>query len=373
MPMIVTRRRLAAFGCTLVLFAAVCCLAGARLLVAVNRGDLAAYLPYGAIAVMRSELHGTGSDAQSDGVLAALQTSPLIASALNALELRASAEKVPDQSRGARFLLLAGRLGWRDISVQRKLYNMAVSASDFGKAVEHADAIMRVAGSQEDLDNSLRVAANVAAFRTALLPYFRQQAPWTSRWLVLSVNALSDPAVVDLAQAIPARAEENAFGTAAQVMWALVAHGRFKPALEIDSAIREGGQTLPLRLEWPARPRNPDSPFAWQLGKGYAMKQGRSNRLEAIDADRLGLTYRLLALPPGEYEMNVTQGQQTPGTWQWAMGCGIKPLAVAWLLETKNEFSVEDDCPVQWIALRGDLTSTPLDVMTIRALDDDQQ
>lgn len=366
-------RKLAAFGCTLVLALVICCLSGARALVSVGHADLAAYLPYGSIAVMRSEAPDTGSGAQGHQALAALQTSPLVAPALKALERRSAQQRPQDAAQRAQLVVLAGRLGWRDVSTQRELYDEAVRVGDFGKALNHADAIMRVSGPQQDLDNSLRAASSLPAFRKALLPYFHEQAPWSSRWLVVSTPSLSDQAVADLATSIPARTDANAFDTAARVMWILVTQGRITPALQIDNAIRRDARTLPETLKWPARSRKPDSPFAWQLGKGYAIKPGRSDKLVANDADRMGLTYRLLALPPGDYQMSIAKGQQTPGTWQWAMGCGSQPLAVGWQLEASNTFSVEEDCPLQWIALRGDLTSTPLDAMTIQLLEGEEQ
>lgn len=344
---------------------AVCCLSGARALVAAGRADLALRLPYGADAVMRGIAQGAGSAALHDVALAALHTSPLAAEAL------ATLAQTPDAARRAQLLALAGRLGWRDEAVQRNLYNAAIKAGDFAGAMSHADAILRIWGPQKDLEVSLNMAANVPAFRKALAPYLRNPSRWSRRWLVLSVSALSDEAIVELAKSVPTEADENAFETATQVMWGLVKQGRAVPALEIDLAIRGRVQRLPMLLEWPDPSRNPESPFAWQLGKGYAIASGLPKRLTSHGVERTSLTYRLLALEPGDYAMELGRGQQAPGTWQWAMGCGSEPVAGSWALEATNEFSVEADCPVQWIALRGDLTSAPLDTMTIQSLSPD--
>jgi hypothetical protein len=371
--MTTTRRKFAALTCTLVLAIAVCCLSGAGALLAMSQPGIARQLPYGDIAIMRSGRQDAAGGTQGEPARAALRTSALVAPALDVLEREEAAKSRPDEARRARLVVLAGRLGWRDNGVQRKLYDLAIRSGDFAKALLHANAITRVWGPQADLDNSLRVAAGLPAFRAAMLPYFREQAPWSGRWLALSMNALPDEALVDLAKVIPARTDDNAFGTAAQVIGGLVAQGRLGPALEIDSAALGDALTQPGVLEWPDRIRNPQSPFAWKLGEGYAIQFGKSKRLVANGADRMGLTYRLLALQPGDYEMAVGKGQKNAGTWQWAMGCGIKPFAVAWLLEENNAFSVDEDCPVQWIALRGDLASTPLDAMTIRALQEEEE
>ena len=356
-----TTRRSAALAITGLLALAVCCLSGARALVAVSRPALALHLPYGAVAVMRG-IAPVGELAQ-----AALRTSPLVEPAVAAL-----ANKLDARAGGApaRFLALAGRLGWRDAAVQRALYTAAVQSGDYPGAMVHADAAMRVWGSQKDLEDSLAIAANLPAFRTALLPYL--QSPWAQRWLVLSANVLSDEAVVELTQTVAARKTDDTDDTAGQVMRGLVSGGRAAPALAIDAALGRTGQRFPMALDWPDQPGNVGSPFAWELGKGYTVKRGVAKRLISNEADRSTVTYRVLALTPGDYAMDTGKGQETPDTWQWAMGCGAKPQTVSWTLESENEFSVDDDCPVQWIAVRGDLTSSPLETMTIQPMASDE-
>lgn len=353
-------------GILIAAMAAVIAFSGADVLSRLGRSDLAFGLPGYAESAARARLPLAGSGQYSALALSALRATPLHEPALAWIALARG--PVPDD----RMTTLAGRLGWRDGRIQRQLFNFAVQHGDYGQAMFHVDAILRLGGPAEDVEQRLVVGAQIDRFRAAMLPYFYGRAPWSEPWLVRNGAHLPDEALLQLAAAVTDGKGGFPRESAGALIGALVGANRPALAARLSDRIAGHTTTFPLVLSWPEPSAVTGfSPFDWHLGEGYAVETASGAGLVAHQPSPDGLTFRLLALDAGDYVVTVAAATDALEGWRWSIGCGSRPTAVVWKLEPSNTFSVVPDCPLQWLALRADLGSRPLKPLRIEPVAED--
>lgn len=331
-------------------------LCGAEALDALDLPVLAAHLPGGDAVVARRALAANPELARyprlSEQARSLLATRPLDATAMRWLAFHGAAAGSIDPG----MLALAGRMGWRDRTVQLGLYNAAVGRGDFAAAVDHADAVLRL----EDQDNdvlALRLVAGsrIPAFREAMVPAFRGGAAWVKRWLLRYGAELDDDPLIEFVRALAAGKRGLSVSAADPLIGALVRNQRGPIAAQIVAMLGGSPFGVPLVLAWPATGTDTVSAqFDWQVDDEYAIEGFPERRLNPVHASPTAMVYRLMALPEGNYSVVLAKGHPDLSGWLWSVGCGIQPRAVAWKFETQNAFAVGPDCTTQWIALRAE-------------------
>ena len=331
-----------------------------------QRADLASSFPGTAAIVARYDLAGKlggKPDIESDKLARdALQATPLAEPALAWLAF----SPLAPSGANVRLARLVGRLGWRDSFVQRQLYNAALQRGAFNIAMMHVDAIMRLPDPNGDLADRLVAGANVAQIRAFMLPRVSSSSPWAKTWLLHHSAQLSDDALLQFATA-----QSESDGTLRRDFadqWSAVLVGANRPFVAFAIAARApgGSTTLPMTLAWPEADLGPATPpFEWHLGEGYSIEAGVTRRLTAYQVTHSATSYRLFALPPGDYVLTSSDPATTVSDWRWEIGCGAHPQTVDLPLEQSNAFSVDEDCPLQWIALGARDDAEPLGALKI--------
>lgn len=337
-----------------------------EVLVSLHCPEIALRFPGAATVVARywlPQLAGHQREQRFDALArAALMDSPLVEPALAWL---ASA---PDQAATARsqYTDLAAQLGWRDPLIQASLYNQAVKSGNFGAAVRHADAIMRLAESDGAIAQSLALGANIPLYRDAVRARIREGAPWAARWLDVNGARLRDDALLDLAKAVAASPAGLSRSSENSLVANLIGAGRPAVAALIADNLAGRSAAFPRMIDWPDSAGGiSDGPFDWHVGEGFIVDGGSDRVLRATQPSGASVAYRLLALPEGDYVLHARGSSTDRAGWQWAVGCGSSPTMVNWDLETDNEFSVGPNCGLQWLAVKADAGASPLSAMHV--------
>lgn len=342
-------------------------LCGAEAADAVNMPGLAEYLPGGAAVIALRSLSQPGDAAAQQRVAAQarflLANRPLDGRALHWLGFHSGTSDGLDPG----MLELAGRLGWRDRMVQLALYNAAVGRGDFAAAVQHADAVLRIEEQDDDeLAQRLVAGTRIPAFRQAMVAAFRGGGGWAQRWLMVFGGRLDDDCLRDFVHALATGRRKLSVSVADPLIGALVNNQRGAIAAELVAMLGGAPTGVPLNLPWPATgAETVSAQFDWQVDDDYAIEGFPERRLNPVHVRPTAKAYRLMALPEGNYAVEPATDHADLSGWQWSVGCGTQPRAVAWKFEGENAFGVGPDCTVQWIALRAEPGAHPLTALRV--------
>lgn len=307
----------------------------------------AALIGRSALPSLSDKLDTSMSTAMS---LRALRESTLVQPAVTWLAIDAARHH--DASRQEALLGVASRLGWRDEFTQRHLYNAAVRANRPDLALTYASALLRQNIATAQLSARLFTAMRFPGFSTALAHQLALGAPWADRWVASFGGALADQTLLELFNARMKARSTPDHNLTATLTSDLVARDRFAIANSVWRLATRQPNTFPQVMEWPsgAMPL-PLSPFEWHLPQGYETEDDAPDALLAMPTASSHFAYRLLALPAGKYVLRVNLAPVSLSAWRWGFGCGKRARGGFDRLRSRNEVSVPQDCPIQWISL----------------------
>jgi hypothetical protein len=276
---------------------------------------------------------------------------------------------------------LAGRISIRDVPTHRWLYELYLGRSDFAKAINEADIILRSnQDSWTDMMPRLMESLGQEGFRSALLNRLLTRPAWRDMFLYRlassdrhaahgfglfkDLKARNSPANIGELAPYFRWAMNTQPPTIVYQQWASLLPNSL--AAEGRSLLRDGdfkGMTAP-------------PPFVWQFSQGDMMSVRPENETMTLGTALLAsfssgldsdLAKQALVLAPGEYSLtwrSYTEGVTGSGAFGWAIDC-ITPTARATLstvdidlqqgqpISGKARFTVPGNCNLQQVKLVG--------------------
>ena len=287
------------------------------------------------------------TDEKDEFVRRAIRQSPLSPEAFTYLGIHA------DGDRADRLLEHAGRLSRHSTLTQQNLYNHFIDSNP-ALALQQAEALLRRRKSAEPLfeDFAQRINGN-RGFTQALGEAMQRSGgeAWPINFLSEHAARLEDESIVALASNLRTVGGNLDRELTAQLIDTLRYNRRNELSARIYTALI-APEGYPLRLDW-SEDSVGSSGFGWRLAEGYRIAQDGQNGPALRRSNAIGSngTTRMLALPPGSYRLQPTNGVADSGDWQWQLSCasgGPKMSGRDW----PASIAIGADCPVQQLELR---------------------
>lgn len=287
-----------------------------------------------------------GINPQQDAEIAdaMLANSPLSGTALALLVGQASNS---DQIAKAEKLIRAGeRLGWRNIQMQRVLYNWEYSQQNYFVALKHANALLRQRKAANELFAHFDSELPDPAFRKALAATLDGSAYWQNEYLDHAIAEADPDLAADLV--IQSRwSEEPDFDRlAGRLANRLLNRQAYDAMIRLAQA---GGSDTRSIAPWTARKSDMLSPFNWDLPGGYTVRDDGSLAVTQAGNERSASV--MTALPKGRYRLESGgSGTLREKGWFWAIACigggnaNVLPANI-------DQFSIDADCRIQRFTL----------------------
>ncbi|MGL5840147.1 MAG: tetratricopeptide repeat protein [Sphingorhabdus sp.] len=300
--------------------------------------------------------------------------------AMNSRALRLlgyGADAKGDRPRALTLVKMAARLSRREPGTQLWLIEHYAQENDTAKTLNHYDILLTTKpDTQALLFPRLSNAIEDAPIRAALIPYLRQDKPWTSGFLWHAINNDKDLSnVVNLileAKGFPKNKPGNETSREQErsLINRLVSENRFADARRIYALVPGASPALLTNPAFGEHDRDtrfgamgwriPDDPNA---GGGFIGKKGQGRpalSIFASSATTRPVASRLLYLSPGSYRLAVKFAQFEPGDGgyvQFQMRCPTNEAAAPlWIFGVDpkrgvGQFDVPAGCPVQFLEI----------------------
>jgi len=306
----------------------------------------------------------------------AVRTAPIDPSTTSAL---GSASLALGQAKRAyAAFVVAGSLGWRDISTQLYWLTQGVAIGDADVVKPRLDALLRLNIDNDAIDSSLDLLERTRPGQAALATLLMENPPWEGRFLLGTSELEGDDldgrvAAIDLAASKGAALDCGAVGVAAS---RLITDGRIAAAKDLwrracdragDLYVSDGTFEMdPAKLS--------ASPFDWRLqaragldldiAPAPAPLQGHALRISSSMTVRTVVARQLAALAPGRYHLAWTSaldnGKPDDSVTVLIRCNGAQPLDIADAAASAGQpnrisktFTVPaEDCPIQAIDIQ---------------------
>lgn len=268
-----------------------------------------------------------------------------------------------NQQATARYMALAGRWSWRDTPVQGWLFDDAVVRRDFRRAMDHADAILRMRQIEREMFGVLRYAGEDPDFRRALASRLADKPGWRGGFFADAAQVKADQragleATINELRRTKAPATPVELRSYAAL---LIGSGDVARAAALWASQFSGDPDQGTIFGWPGEARARERlPFDWRITSPRGISVVTANTDNAplsIVADHGALGFvaaRLSALSPGHYRLTLTGTQPTyavRGALGWTLQCQGGPTLKADMTDDGWTFGVPQGCAVQTIQL----------------------
>ncbi len=228
----------------------------------------------------------------------------------------------------------AGRLGWREPRLQYRLARLAAEREDYGRAVLHADALLRTGNFVELVTPFMRAVATMEEGIAPLVTVLADNPVWRRPFLT-SLSDLTEEgaalhgrllAELRASKAPPTKGEVNAY-----VNW-LLKQNSFERAREFAASYGVSAAPANLLEEAAIAPLfktdEADDPFAWRSDSpsGVSITSDHPATI-AVRSDHAtaGIVLRrLLLLAPGAVVLEGQVTEENPGSMRylsWSLTC----------------------------------------------------
>lgn len=323
---------------------------------------------------------GRFDEAATSARVAVLDT-PLNAAGLRILGQALNRER-PGGGNAA--LLLAGRLGWRDVPTQLWLLQQATMVGELEVAGQRAEAVIRTQTNAGPAFTLFRALSIVPEGRAVVTRSLAARPIWRGNFFEVepALPAQQLNAMVGLIDSLARTPAPVSFSEARSTIEALFAQGRFGEAASIHQRVSgRRSAVLPLdnggfELGVPYARADGANPFGWrltQLGTSTATVEAppeeSGNRVLVGYADGQslhGVMERMLMLPPGRYVLTFRMRSSDEGA-ERALGLQLfcptvqnspelmqidrSPLPIDTWINRTQIATIPSNCPVQRLAL----------------------
>lgn len=296
---------------------------------------------------------------------ALLRHRPVEAANLSAYALAAVEGDRPEEAGQA--LTLAAQRGWRDTYTQVTVVGSALANQQWEVAAQRIDALSRMRREEEAIFGTISLLIGEEEGRQALADRMIESRPLTATVVeFLRANPDFGSRVAETFALTEGRDAALACEDHAKVVRTLLANSLGVEALSVWPERCHGDEQASYAFIF----ADPDErPFAWSYpsGAGISIREGdEAGSLDVRNRDplRRQFAFRYVTLPPGTYTLQLSRKDEDvarrPGMGPSAqvsalMRCDRSEsrfgALVAEVYRGPVEFTVADDCPVQYLAL----------------------